>query len=770
MTARAFWPSEPDLKDGAGSGLSWVLLVLVAAGLALAASLIGGTFRFRWSLADALVVLLTILVASSAAHALDRRPAVNLAWEWVALGIMYLLVRNLPRTRGESALLAGAIVTTAFAVSVYGLYQIRFELPLIQEAYRRNPEAILAKLNIEPGSRSEAVFANRLMASNEPWSTFALANSLAGFVAGPLVIAVGIGLVNLMRRDGPGSRSAALAMAAPVILVILVCLLLTKSRSAYVGTVIGVSWLAWQMRRELHARVLLGAGLAGLLVIAALIVAGLRSGRLDPQVLTESTKSLGYRWEYWRGTWGVITEGRPTLQTALGAPTFWAGVGPGNFGAQYLKYKLPESSEEILDPHNLFLDVWATAGVWAILAMLGALVWGLWSVLGPAGKSLEPTGAGRASASDARAESSLSAAAGPEFHSLDDAPDAPPSRLSWLLWCAGLGGWVIVVVLGRLNPFQGDLFFRWLILGASWLAAVLLGAPLWRRQPVPAIALGAGALAVVINLLAAGGIGIPTVALALWSLLALGLNLRDDRSCGRLREYQSRIPGFALAVGWSAVLGTFYGLVTPFWRAEAALAEAESALARRPADVERADEAYRVAIDADGFFSRPWHELALLHFRVWQGRGARVEADDGSRWNWTTISYLYEMAAMPPRSHDAWSLHSERARVIQLMLNQRGSQLEPRELLRFRAKIVEATRTASLEYPTNAELRARLAEASAEINMYDDAVKEANEALRLDGLMPHRDKKLPAAVRERLVAQLPKWSEAAAKAPLQIAH
>jgi hypothetical protein len=302
------------------------------------------------------------------------------------------------------------------------------------------------------------------------------------------------------------------------------------------------------------------------------------------------------------------------------------------------------------------------------------------------------------------------------------------------------------------------------------LLAGLLGAPLWQRQPIPAVALGAGFLAIAINLLAAGGIGIPTVALALWSLVALGLNLREDRSCGRLREYRTRIPAFALAVVWSAILGTFVGLVVPFWQAEAAIAEAESALARRPADLEHADQAYNRAIEADRYFSRPWHQLALLHLRVWQGRGARFEAEDGSRWNWSTIPYLYEMAARPPRSHDAWSLHSERARVIQLMLNQGGSQLKPLELLRSRARIVEATRQATLLYPTNAELRARLAEASAEISMYQDAVKEANEALRLDDLMArHPVKQLPAAVRERLRALIPRWSDAAAKMPIQTA-
>ena len=77
-----------------------------------------------------------------------------------------------------------------------------------------------------------------------------------------------------------------------------------------------------------------------------------------------------------------------------------------------------------------------------------------------------------------------------------------------------------------------------------------------------------------INLLAAGGIGIPTVALALWSIVALGLNLRDDRPCSRLREYESRMPALGMAVAWSALLGTFVGLVSPFWRCEAAIARA----------------------------------------------------------------------------------------------------------------------------------------------------------------------------------------------------
>ena len=83
----------------------------------------------------------------------------------------------------------------------------------------------------------------------------------------------------------------------------------------------------------------------------------------------------------------------------------------------------------------------------------------------------------------------------------------------------------------------------------------------------------------------------------------------------------------------------------------------------------------------------------------------------------------------------------------------------------YQGKIVEATRTASRLYPTNSELHARLAQASADISMFSDAVREANEALRLDRITPHADRKLPEALRRRLEDLIPKWSASADKTP-----
>ena len=127
----------------------------------------------------------------------------------------------------------GVMVATAVAVAAYGLYQIPVEFAQLRDAV---PDA--ARGGPDPdGDRARArrrrtAFEKRLLDSNEPFSTFALANSLAGFLVGPMALAFAVALENL-KREGRGSRLVALAMAAVPGLIMLVCLVLTKSRSAY---------------------------------------------------------------------------------------------------------------------------------------------------------------------------------------------------------------------------------------------------------------------------------------------------------------------------------------------------------------------------------------------------------------------------------------------------------------------------------------------------------------------------------------------------------
>ena len=506
---------------------------------------------------------------------------------------------------------------------------------------------------------------------------------------------------------------------------------MTKSRSAYVGLAAALVAGAWHERRRVPRRTFASVGIGGVVVVGLLVGAGLAAGRLDRAVLTQSTMSLRYRWEYWVGAWRVITE-KPYR-------VFWGGHGPGNFTALYLRHKLPQSSEEIFDPHNLFLEVWSTAGLPALVALVSALGLAFWNLLlRPSSPGQEPATEGEPLVPKPAAESG-----------------APPRSARWLLIAAG-GGWLVAVLLGHLNPFEGDLLERWLILGAAWLGACVVSVPLWRRVAIPSWAFGAAALSVVVNLLAAGGIGLPAVALMLWLMIALGLNVSEDRAPGRLRVAGGRVTGFGLALVWASLIGTFAGAIAPFWKAEAAMAEAETALQARPPQFEKAEAAYQRAVDADHGLPRPWLGLAFEKYEEWRFRGARI---DDLRWK--SIPFSLAEAVTPPRNPYSWNLHHERAQVMRQLLKELGPNLKPKELITYQGNIVEAFRRASRLYPTNATLHAELAESSAEIGKFDDALKEAREALKYDGLTPHQDKKLTPRLRKRLEDALPKWEKSA---------
>ena len=756
FVSRAYFPSE---DAPTGSGLLWTTLMIGVTAIGIASLLLAGKTRLRWSWADGAVIALMMLVGWSVSNAPERRPAITMAWEWAGLGMMYLLARNLPRTRAESSALAAAAVCTAVAVSAYGFYQSSIEIGKLRRLYEFRPDLVLGRLQLTPGSPQAEALKQRLMYSNDVFSTFALANSLAGFLVGPMALVFAVALENL-RREGKGPRFVAYAMAAVPGMAMLTCLVMTKSRSAWIGLALALVVLAWRARRVLPAKVLAVAGLGLVVTLGGLVAAGLATKQLDVEVLTQSSKSLKYRWEYWVGAWGVITDApSPFASTGLSPMpagfettevastsrrnTFWTGLGPANFGGPYLRHKLPEASEEVQDPHNMVLEVWVTAGVFAVIALGLALAIGLRETLGPARlpvPAVEP--------------------ANPKLYD----PMAPPSTVSWLVGMASLG-WVAVWVLGKLDPI-GDLdnLFRWVILGSAWGLAVFLGAPIWRRRPIPAAGLGVATLAIAVNLLAAGGIGMPSVAMMLWMTLALGMNLREDRPCGRLRDLGGLGPAVGLACVWAMLAGTFYGAVSPFWKSEAAIEEGDYAMARQPPNVELARNAYTRAIEADHYSTRPWLAMAELEYeaikdpRLVRRKGAREQQQ-------SKVLIAMSSALSPPwRNPDNLNLRRRQAAFARQLLADLPPEATVIEILTLRRKVVVACRQAVGIYPTSAGLRAELASANADIGMFPDAVREGQVALRLDAITPHQDKKLGNDQRAFLQSQIKQWEEKA-KAP-----
>ena len=134
------------------------------------------------------------------------------------------------------------------------------------------------------------------------------------------------------------------------------CLVLTRSRSGCIAAGVGLV-LVWLLVRRRRFRL----GWRVPAVVAVLLAAAVAVGTLHRERLAQASKSFGYRLQYWQSSLEMIAD-HP-----------WLGCGPGNFQDAYTRYKLPEASEEIADPHNFLLEIWATAGTPAAIAFLAVL-------------------------------------------------------------------------------------------------------------------------------------------------------------------------------------------------------------------------------------------------------------------------------------------------------------------------------------------------------------------------------------------------------------
>ena len=357
--ARPLLPSEGTITSGDGLIFDLVPLALAAIWMVRVIGRRGGTARY--GAVDAAVVVLVAWHGLSALAAMRTgapRPAVNAAWQWVALATMFFLIRQLINSAREIRAVAAVMISLAVAMSAYGFHQFFYSIPRDQARFAADPEGALQEAGVvaPPDSRARELFEQRIN-SSEPMATFALANSLAGFLAAWLTVSLGICAAECAMR----ARNLWLWLpAAACALLILGCLILTKSRAAFIATAVGsVALAAWTLMRGGRAtrRILIIAGAAVVLIIVAAIGAGI----LDREVLSEAGKSLGYRLQYWQATAAMIRE-HP-----------WLGCGPGQFQSYYTRYRLPEASETVADPHNFLLEVWATAGTPAAIALIAVM-------------------------------------------------------------------------------------------------------------------------------------------------------------------------------------------------------------------------------------------------------------------------------------------------------------------------------------------------------------------------------------------------------------
>ncbi len=715
---RPLYPSEGAALRG--DGLPVVMLWLALVVLWALGNVGRRDFRLRFGWIDAGLLLTVGLHTLSALWAAtyawsageaSPRPAVNMLWEWIGLGVGFFLTRQLVEGRREARALVAVMIALGVALASYGLYHAGYEMPKARQLYAQDPDAALRTEGMwfAPGSPGRMAFENRLK-SVEPLGTFALTNSLAGYLAPWLVVMAGIGASALVGQSGNrrwwliGLAAAALPVAA--------CLILTKSRSAFLATLTGIVLLAigaWRQRIRIPWRVLaLGAAAVSVLVAVAITVRG-----LDVEVLTEATTSLGYRFEYWTATVEMIGE-HPLV-----------GCGPGNFKQSYTAYKLPQASEEVADPHNFLLEIWATAGTPAMLAFAAALAGFFWAVVKDGGSagSHPPT---RQTAMSSPGQTGVSSPGQTGMSAL--LPTVADRPL--FVFGGGILGFLAAIPIALLTGAAA----KYPVLYIGLPPAIATGAILagWvQRGRMSARLAAVGLLVLLVNLLAAGGIGLPGVAGTLWVLLALGLSLLE-RDAPRPLPRGTTMGLLAVSVGLS--VACYASGYSPVLLCYAAMESTRH-------DPSHQEEQLQEAALADPLSAEPWSQLAALALDRWKlavggsSPRVRVQADRAAAAEDLLGQFEKYTAAVlerAPNSSPDWLAAAERYQELHARTGK----------LLYLEKAIECYRTATRLYPNSATCHGRLAMALLTSGDTPGAREEAATALWLDGQNPHRDKKL----------------------------
>lgn len=617
------------------------------------------------------------------------RGALNVVWLWISYGVAYFLLRQLLETSGQVRAVCAVMIGLAICLASHAYLQYFVTMPKLRQALAENPERMLRENNVPPDPSSQRHFEDRVRAS-DPLATFALTNSLAGFLAPWTIVTLGIAL--LVKRGGhpPAVWLTALAMG----IFLLGCLLLTKSRTAVLAVVAGgvlIVLFGPLGRWRIGWRLPVAAG--GILVLLGMVAVAV--GGLDVQVLSEAPKSLLFRLEYWRSTAAMI-----------GDFPLW-GSGPGNFQDYYPRYKLPQASETIADPHNVFLELWATAGT---PALLGLLAW-----IGLLAVDLSRT---RGELPSEEMESAELPELRRSIHRIylgAVAGIALGFALAFLavypLWTAASGGDIGILLIGL--PLAG--LTLWQL--APWI----------RGGDLDKSLLAIGLVTMLVNLCAAGAAAFPGVISSALVLASCALSLGK---ASRVWPVSRRnlpgllLPPLALA---AACLWTGY---SPVLRQQALLHEADDRLAQIAADRGQLgpaiDRLYEAAA-ADPADSRPWGHLASIHFEQWLAGGDEEAwksfSEAAEEWRRLRPAHFRQHA-----QRSAWYLQAWRKAGRKEWLSQ----------------AVEAGEEAADRYPASALAQAQLAWLYHLAGDANRARAHAERAATLDAIMPHEEFKLRA--------------------------
>lgn len=501
---------------GLGRTLLLDLVALVAGGIALAtraghAQRRGPSAGIEWGL---LLFAVAALVACLAAG--EKRAAVNAALDAVAALVTAVALVRLLDAPWRIGLALVVLLATSTA-NVADCVDDRRSAAQTRANYLDHREEIWASQGVPLDAPQVELFERRMLA-DEASGFFAHSNVAGGYLLLGLLVALGMtfACVAELRRGKAKTPAAADAPVVPVAGSLLgagglavasaVAIWLTRSTGALVAAGLGVVLVAvrvplagWWMR---HRRGVFVGGMAAVVAVAAAVVGfGLARGTLPHP-------SLAFRWQYWAASAGMF---RDHLLT---------GVGPENFGNVYTQYKSIAASEEVKNPHDLFVQLATEYGGLGLLAGLIMLAGGAWRATAPARASLAAAGG-----AGVRARAAAGAGADAEYAELRRlalyvllcgaaifcvrVPLLESHDPNFIFWMTGYGGifWAVGAAGGLLAFVAARRRVDWLAAGCSvGLLVFLVQDTINFAFFVPAARMSfAALLAVTVALRASGG-------------------------------------------------------------------------------------------------------------------------------------------------------------------------------------------------------------------------------------------------------------------------
>ncbi len=337
--------AAPGPTPATSAALDGLLLLLT-----LAALLLRGLGRIDWRLCSGLA-LLAAASGISTAIAGDKRIALNASSNLLITLLTGVALVRLCDSRWMWRMALAALLASG-AVSAYQcIIQRTVEFPALLRDWEQNRRPELIRQGFDMSEPSIVNFERRMRAA-EAYGHLSHPNVQATCLSVWLLLSAAAALHAL--------RSGALPAGGLLALLAGACgfaMYFTGSTGAILSTLGGAGLLALlALTRIGPRRALLGStALYVLLIALGLGYALLRDTLPHP--------SLAFRWYYWSAAGNVLAE-QPLI-----------GIGRENFRDAYLRHKRIEATEEVQNPHNLWVSLLVDYGPLGLLGGGACCAW-----------------------------------------------------------------------------------------------------------------------------------------------------------------------------------------------------------------------------------------------------------------------------------------------------------------------------------------------------------------------------------------------------------